>query len=154
MLPPDVRGGLPAGADLAALSSFAAGFAGAADSVPSAAGVSGGSEPVAAAASAVTSGSGAVGLAVPAVSAGVGVPAFGPEAPSARWSTCVPPPVSATATPTATAAAAAVRDRTMRVRTAFFRRASTRDGVAGVRLLMPVAPHRGKGGGVRSSLGS
>ncbi|GLX23247.1 hypothetical protein Slala02_65300 [Streptomyces lavendulae subsp. lavendulae] len=68
-------------------------------------------------------------------------------APEARRSLRSSPPESATATPTATTAAAAVTDRTMRVRVAFFRRASARDGVAGVRLrLMPVTPHwRGDG---------
>lgn len=37
-------------------------------------------------------------------------------------------PVRRRTTPTATAAAAAVRDSTMRVRTVFLRRASTREG--------------------------
>ncbi|GLX38224.1 hypothetical protein Sros01_42970 [Streptomyces roseochromogenus] len=65
-----------------------------------------------------------------------------PAAPAACRSVRSPPPESATATPTATTAAAAVTDSTMRVRDAFFRRASARDGVSGVRLrLMPVTPH-------------
>ncbi|WP_162688491.1 cation:proton antiporter [Streptomyces sp. ICC4] len=101
-----------------------------------------GGAPVADAASAVSVGAVAEGVAVASSPPEPAAPDFGPPACAA------PSSESATATPTATTAAAAVRESTMRVRTVFFRRASTRDGIPGVRLrLMPGGPLSGKWGG-------